>query len=154
MKQRHLARRMALQVLFEVDLAHHMPGVVLTERLADQDEVLTDEVLTAEATEFAQRLVHGVIVYQAKLDAVIAQHAPEWPVSQIAAIDRNILRMALWEIGVDGTPVKVAINEAVELAKVFGAEASPRFVNGVLGAATRDDFDIRQALAQPARAHE
>ncbi len=149
MKQRHLARRVALQVLFEVDLAHHLPGVVLTERLADQDEVLTPE-----ATEFAQRLVHGVIVYRAQLDEVIAQHAPEWPVSQIAAIDRNVLRMALWEIGVDGTPVKVAINEAVELAKVFGSEASPRFVNGVLGAATRDDFDIRQALAQPARAHE
>ncbi len=149
MKQRHLARRIALQVLFEVDLAHHMPGVVLTERLADQDEVLT-----SEATEFARRLVHGVIVYQAQLDSVIAQHAPEWPVSQIAAIDCNILRMALWEIGVDGTPIKVAINEAVELAKEFGSEASPRFVNGVLGAATRDDFDIRQALAQPARAHE
>lgn len=149
MKQRHLARRIALQVLFEVDLAHHMPGVVLTERLVDQDEMLTPE-----ATEFAQRLVHGVIVYQAQLDAVIALHAPEWPVSQIAAIDRNILRMALWEIGVLSTPVKVAINEAVELAKVFGSEASPRFVNGVLGAATREDFDIRQALAQPARVHE
>ncbi len=149
MKQRHLARRIALQVLFEVDLAHHQPGVVLAERLADQEETLS-----AEASEFAQRLVHGVIVYQAQLDGVIALHAPEWPVSQIAAIDRNILRMALWEIGVDGTPVKVAINEAVELAKVFGSEASPRFVNGVLGAATRDENNIRQALALPARAHE
>lgn len=145
MKQRHLARRIALQSLFEIDLAHHLPGVVLTERLADQDAPLT-----AEATGFAHRLVNGVIVYQTQLDGVIAQHAPEWPVTQIAAIDRNILRMALWEVGIEGTPVKVAINEAVELAKVFGSEASPRFVNGVLGAATRDSDDLHAMLVQPA----
>jgi N utilization substance protein B len=79
--------------------------------------------------------VQGVLAHQAELDALIQDNAPEWPLDQVAAIDRNILRMAVFEFVIDGnTPVKVAINEAVELAKLFGSDSSGRFVNGVLGA--------------------
>lgn len=147
MKPRHLARRVALQSLFEIDVAEHPPGIVLAARLEDQVPPLAEESI-----EFASRLVHGVVVYRAQLDDIIARFAPEWPVEQIAVIDRNVLRIALWEIGVDLTPIKVAINEAVELAKVFGSDASPRFVNGVLGAATRSEVDLRRLLSQPAAA--
>lgn len=141
MKPRHLARRVALQALFEIDLAHHRPGDVLTERLADQTPPLT-----AEATEFARQLVEGVVNYWQALDGVIGQLAPEWPVAQIAVIDRNVLRIALWELAFSPTPVKVSINEAVELAKEFGSDASPRFVNGVLGAATRPGIELARLL--------
>ncbi len=141
MKQRHLARRVALQALFEIDMAGHKPGVVLAHRLEDQNPPLG-----REAASFAQRLVQGVVESQSRLDAIIAKYAPEWPVSQIAVIDRNILRMAIWEMAMEGTPVKVVINEAVELAKVFGSDSSPRFINGVLGAVTRAG-DVQQRLA-------
>lgn len=147
MKPRHLARRVALQALFEIDVAAHLPGVVLAARLEDQIPPLPQE-----AVEFASRLVHGVVLYQTQLDDIIARFAPEWPVDQIAVIDRNVLRIALWEIGVDRTPIKVAINEAVELAKVFGSDASSRFVNGVLGAAARGEIDLHRLLTQPVAA--
>lgn len=145
MKPRHLARRLALQALFEIDVAGHAPGVVLAARIEDQSPPLSQESIA-----FASKLVYGVVVYRAQLDAVIAHFAPEWPVEQIAVIDRNVLRIALWEIGIDHTPVKVAINEAVEVAKVFGSEASSRFVNGVLGAATRDEVAVQQLLSRAA----
>ena len=85
---------------------------------------------------FARRLMAGVLVHRHRLNTLIAQHAPEWPLDQMAVVDRNILRIAIFELGdadMD-TPAKVAINEAVEMAKVFGSDSSPRFVNGVLGA--------------------
>lgn len=86
--------------------------------------------------EFAERLIHGVVAYQDKMDTLIARYAPEWPLDQMAVIDRNILRIAIYELsGATGTPPKVAINEAVDLAKLFGSDNSSRFVNGVLGAA-------------------
>jgi transcription antitermination protein NusB len=84
--------------------------------------------------DFAQMLVHGVIEYQDDMDRLITRFAPEWPLDQMAVIDRNILRIAMYEFLVtDETPVKVAINEAVELAKVYGSDSAPRFINGVLG---------------------
>ncbi|MBE0697911.1 MAG: hypothetical protein IH586_13395 [Anaerolineaceae bacterium] len=75
------------------------------------------------------------------MDDFIAQHAPEWPMDQVAVVDRNILRIALWEFAVARvTPLKVAINEAIEMAKIYGSDSTPRFVNGVLGAlANRQD---------------
>jgi N utilization substance protein B len=83
------------------------------------------------------------------LDSVISKHAPEWPLDQVAVIDRNILRIALWEIAVyNHTPVKVAINEAVELSKMFGSESTPRFVNGVLGSLVLHQNEIVQTLSQ------
>jgi N utilization substance protein B len=147
MKARQLARQLALQALFEIDLAHHAPDVVLRERFAD-----CDPPPSAETTDFTRRIVYGVIRHLETLDTIIARYAPEWPVAQIAVIDRNILRMALWEIGFEQTPLKVVINEAVELAKTFGSDASPRFVNGVLGAATRNEAGLRKLLQAPTTA--
>lgn len=88
----------------------------------------------ANARDFTDRLVKGVRAHQPDLDELIKQYASEWPLDQIAFIDRNILRIAIYELVIESTvPVKVAINEAVELAKTFGAESTPRFINGVLG---------------------
>jgi len=127
MKPRTRARGIALQALYEIDVAGHPPGQVLEERLADS-------ALEESLVNFTSQIVQGILPIVRDLDTIIASHAPEWPLDQVAAIDRNILRIALWEIAVSNqTPMKVAINEAVELGKVFGSESTPRFVNGVLG---------------------
>ncbi len=128
MKVRRHARIIALQTLYEVDSAGHAPGTALTNRLSD-------DPLLPEGASFAQTLVNGVLEHLAALDQLIKRYAPEWPLDQMAVIDRNILRIAIYELGPgELTPVKVAINEAVELSKLFGSDSSPRFVNGVLGA--------------------
>jgi N utilization substance protein B len=139
-KARHQARVVALQVLYEVDCANHAPAVALEHRL-DATQ------LSKAAVAFSRRLVNGVIDYQATLDVFIHRHAPEWPLEQMAYIDRNILRMAIFEFAIDGqTPVKVAINEAVELAKTFGSDSAPRFVNGVLGTLVEHKHAIMRAV--------
>jgi len=140
MKSRTRARSIALQALYEIDVTHHSPGEVLQQRL--EEDSLSDEL-----GEFARQIVFGVLPLREVLDHVIARHAPEWPLDQIAAVDRNILRMACWEFAVQGdTPLKVAINEAVELAKTFGSESAPRFVNGVLGSLADHQHDVSQEL--------
>jgi transcription antitermination protein NusB len=127
MKVRHKARVAALQALFETDCTGHHPTVVIERRLEHSG-------LPEPGAEFARELVQGVGEYGEELDRLIGQYAPEWPVEQIAIIDRNILRIAIYEILFgDDTPTKVAINEAVELAKEYGSDSSGRFVNGVLG---------------------
>ena len=94
-----------------------------------------EEMLGIEEQQRMQRLVFGVLDYHAELDEIIHRYAAEWPIDQIAIIDRNILRLAIYEFGISKeVPLKVAINEAVELAKIFGSSSAPRFVNGVLGA--------------------
>jgi N utilization substance protein B len=127
MKVRHRARVIALQALYEIDCAGHKPAAVIERRLQEAQ-------LPESGEEFARSLAQGVSSHLDWLDKLIARYAPEWPVDQIAIIDRNVLRIAIYEIllGQD-TPVKVAINEAVELAKTFGSDSSGRFVNGVLG---------------------
>lgn len=140
MKPRTRARSLALQVLYEVDLANHLPGDIYKLRL--EDTPLSDEL-----SDFARQIIFGVLPLTNTLDQIISQYAPEWPLDQIAAIDRNILRMALWEFAVyQETPLKVAINEAVELAKQFGSDSAPRFINGVLGALAEHQHEIQQAL--------
>ena len=140
MKPRTRARALALQVLYEVDLTNHPPGEVFKARL-DEDS------LSPELSEFARQIVFGVLPLTTALDSSIAKYAPEWPFDQIAAIDRNILRMACWEFTVfHDTPIKVAINEAVELAKQFGSDSAPRFVNGVLGSLADHQNELKQAL--------
>jgi N utilization substance protein B len=125
---RHKARTLALQALYEIDMVGHDPEATV-------DHLLEEERLTEENAAFARDLVRGVTRYRDKLDVHIHRFAPVWPVEQIAVIDRNILRLAIFEILLDNrVPVKVAINEAVELAKEFGSDNSPRFINGVLGA--------------------
>lgn len=127
MQIRRQARVAALQALYEIDAVNHPVDMVLQRRFQDLG-------LPSEASEFADFVVHGVLDHRERLDAMIIVHAPEWPIDQMAIIDRNILRIALFEFVVDqGTPPKVAINEAVELAKIYGSDSSQRFVNGVLG---------------------
>lgn len=129
-KQRRRVRRLALQALFEIDTTSHLPGRVIDGRIEIGE-------LSKESEQFLRWLVVGVVTNKQALDKFVSKYAPEWPVEQLAVIDRNILRLALFEIGSreSNTPPKVVINEAVELAKMFGGDSSPRFVNGVLGAA-------------------
>jgi N utilization substance protein B len=125
---RRKARSIALQVLYEVDSAAHRPDNVMRARL--EDEPLDDE----NAETFLREMVFGVLRHRDLLDNLIYEHAPEWPVDQMAIIDRNVLRIAIYELAVENdTPLKVAINEAVELAKLYGSDSAPRFINGVLG---------------------
>jgi len=140
MKARTRARGLALQVLYEIDLAGHSPAEVLKERLED-------EPLSEELGEFARQIVFGVLPICEQLDSILTIYAPEWPLDQVAIIDRNILRMATWEFAVQkDTPVKVAINEAVELAKQYGSDSASRFVNGVLGSLVDHQNEISQII--------
>lgn len=140
MKPRTKARGLALQSLFEFDLVGHNPESAVEQRISYSP---IDDSLA----EFARQIVKGVYSMISPLDGYIAHHAPEWPLDQVAIIDRNILRIALWELAVyDKTPMKVAINEAVELAKVFGSDSSPRFVNGVLGSLAENQNEIQQSI--------
>jgi len=124
---RRRARELALQTLYEVDSAGHTADNVL-------NRLLAEEKLPEDNASFVRELVTGVIQNKEKLDQNIQGFAPAWPVEQIPLVDRNILRLAIFEILIDNkVPVKVAINEAVELAKTFGADNSPKFINGVLG---------------------
>jgi N utilization substance protein B len=144
MKPRTRARSVALQALYEIDLTGHPSGEVLEERLQDAE-------LDEKLADFSRQIVFGILPLMSRLDAFIAQHAPEWPLDQVAIIDRNILRIALWEVAVsDQTPIKVAINEAVELAKVYGSDSTPRFVNGVLGSLASRQQEIHRAFKPPA----
>lgn len=118
---------LAVQALYEADSVGHEAGKVL-------DRLLSEEELSEDNANFACDLVKGVVQNREKIDENIRRFAPAWPVAQIPVIDRNILRLAIFEILLDNkVPVKVAINEAVELAKLFGSDSSPKFVNGVLG---------------------
>lgn len=135
---RHLGRIIALQTLYEFEFRSESADAT-----ADLDEVLARNLEryseTIEDKSFVSQLVKGVQAVVAKLDALIQPIAPEWPLDQIARIDRTILRMAVYELTEmqDVVPPKVAINEAVELAKAFGSDNSSKFVNGVLGTAYR-----------------
>jgi N utilization substance protein B len=140
MKPRTRARSIALQALYEIDLVGHPLGDVLKYRLDDAS--LEDRLV-----KFAESITLGVWPMKDELDTFIAEHAPDWPLDQVAIVDRNILRIALWEFAVNGdTPIKVAINEAVELAKTYGSDSSPRFINGVLGSLAARENEIRQAF--------
>lgn len=124
-RERRRARSQALQVLYEIDSVNHPVEEVLARY---------GEELSSEAREFMKTLVRGTLESREEIDVMVAESAPEWPISELAVIDRNILRLSLWELLIWGeTPVKVAINEAVELAKRYGSDSAPRFVNGVLG---------------------
>jgi len=140
MKTRRRARRITLETLYEYDIADHPPGEVLQRRIEENP-------MEKAGVEFASKLIQGVIEHQSEMDTLIARYAPEWPLDQMAVIDRNILRMAIFEFLIDGeTPVKVAINEAVELAKTYGSDSAPRFINGVLGTLADQIPTLRENL--------
>ena len=125
---RRKARRALLQVLYEVDTSGHALDNSL-------QWVLEQARLGEQSDAFVRQLAHQVVAHYKELDDEIQRHAPSWPVEQLPVVDRNILRIAIYEVKLSKeTPPKVAINEAVELAKHFSSESSRRFVNGVLGA--------------------
>jgi len=124
---RHKARTIALQALYEIDSVARRPETVL-------ERILSEADLSEELNAFVQELVDGALRNRDDIDGNIRKFAPAWPVEQIAMVDRNILRLAIFEILFDNkVPVKVAVNEAVELAKTFGSDNSAKFINGVLG---------------------
>ena len=135
---RHLGRIIALQTLYEYDFR-----LLCHDDTADLDEILGRNLeryeMTLDDKSFVKTLVQGVAKKSVELDAIIQPIAPEWPLDQIARVDRTILRMAVYELTEckDTVPPKVAINEAVELAKAFGSDNSSKFINGVLGTAYR-----------------
>ena len=124
---RRKARVKTLQALYEIDSVGHN----VAEVLGRQTE---DDPLEEESAMFMKELVEGVLSNEAEIDRVIEIYAPAWPVAQMALVDRNILRLAIFEILFNNkVPVKVIINEAVDLAKMFGGDNTPKFINGVLG---------------------
>lgn len=124
--ERRKARGLALQALYEIDCAGHPPADVMA-------NLLGEGILSTDNTAFGRRLVTGVMENLQRIDEQITSFAPAWPISQMALVDRSILRIAIYEMVIEGSsPVGVVINEAVELAKAFGSESSPRFINGVL----------------------
>lgn len=125
--RRHKGRIVALQALFELDAVGHEPEPVV-------DNILEGFAAGPEVRKFALELVQGVLQHRAQIDKVITDTAPAFPLDQLAVVDRNILRVAIYEILLDNrVPMRAAINEAVELAKEYGGENSPKFINGVLG---------------------
>ena len=147
MASRHLARSIAMQVLYELDFWRpESAGLLKDSQAYDRREALTTSTAEEFAPgidemEFIGTLIEGVLSYQEKIDAIIEKSAPEWPINQITTVDRNVLRLGIFELlwgDRDAVPPKVAINEAIELAKNFGGESSGRFVNGVLGTIYRE----------------
>jgi N utilization substance protein B len=129
---RRQARIAALQVLYELDCTKHK----VEETSA---HLRAKDTLAPEALDFSEGLVKGVLQHKSELDALIAKFAPAFPIAQMSIIDKSILRLAIFEIlSRDKTPLKVAINEAIELAKDFGSDSSPRLINGVLGSFTME----------------
>lgn len=134
---RHLGRVIVLQSLYEYELR-----TLAKDPEVDLDMIVAKNIEPYEKalgdTEFVYNLARGVAEGFEALDKALAPMAPEWPISSISAIDRNVLRVGLYELSEGQVPPKVAINEAVELAKAFGSENSPKFINGVLGTAYRE----------------
>jgi len=134
---RRKARIVALQALFESDSSGHDPEVSLS-------WLGEERTLPEPALSYARELIRGVLENKGRIDSVIKAHAPNWRVEQLSAIDRNIFRLAIFEILIENrVPLKAAINEAVELAKTFGSYNSSRFINGVLGAISQAQVDSR-----------
>ena len=137
MANRHLSRSIAMQSLYEWDFKEKKP-----EQLKEIVERNIKEFGPGlEESNFVWQIIDGVIKNLAKLDKIIAKSAPEWPIDQITIVDRNVLRMGLYELlfgNRQEVPPKVAINEAIELAKSFGGESSGKFINGVLGTVYRE----------------
>jgi len=154
MANRHLSRSIAMQTLYEWDFNNYGKD---SPPKADQplagkiNEILERNIQEfgpgLEDDEFVRDLIKGVLENQEKIDAIIIKTAPEWPLEQVNLVDRNVLRLGIYELlfgNRGGVPPKVAINEAIELAKSFGGETSGKFVNGVLGT-------IYRAIGEPGK---
>lgn len=135
MSNRHAARSVVMQALYERDMRglnnDALPAVLAA--------LLKEFAPGTSETEFATALLRGILENQEDIDALIIQYAPDWPLEKILTVDRNILRLGIYELKFDSAmPAKVAINEAIEVAKTYGGQSSGKFVNGVLGAIYRD----------------
>ncbi len=140
--ERSLARRVAVQVLYEVESAQHPADPVLTRHIVEREP-------PRQVVRYLRKLIEGIVEHRTVIESAIVRFAPEFPLEQIAFVDRAILSIAIYEFAVSGrVPVSVAINEAVELAKHFGADGSAAFVNGVLGAVA-DDASVLEQLHHP-----
>lgn len=152
MSNRHLSRTIAVQTLYQWDFNGKTDD--LLEILKLNKESFAPEF---DDQGFIEHLVGGVSKFIAEIDALIIRFAPEWPLDQITIVDRNVLRLGIFELRYDDKiPAKVAINEAIELAKAFGGESSGKFVNGVLGAVYKDmgekEIDQQMAVKKAAEA--
>ncbi|MFH1456792.1 MAG: transcription antitermination factor NusB [Patescibacteria group bacterium] len=131
MSNRHLSRTIAMQTLYEWDFNHRSQKLqdVLKNNIKEQGVGLQD-------TSFIENLVRGVTKKIAEIDEILIKYAPDWPIEKITTIDRNIIRLGIYELKFEENkiPPKVVINEAIEMAKTFGGESSGKFINGVLGA--------------------
>ena len=138
MASRHLARSIAMQTLYEWDFSGMKEGTTkLTEKNIEEFGSGLEDV----NKDFIRTLVTGVLEHRTSIDQIIEKAAPEWPLDQITMVDRNVLRLGLFELlygNKEEVPPKVAINEAIELAKNFSGESSGKFVNGVLGTVFRE----------------
>lgn len=137
MANRHLSRSIVMQSLYEWDFKRKKPEQL--EEIVGRN--LKEFGPGLEDAEFVWKLIKGVIKYSPQIDKIIEKSAPEWPLEQITVIDRNVLRIGLYELlfaDREEVPPKVAINEAIELAKTFGGESSGKFINGVLGTVYRE----------------
>ncbi len=149
MSNRHLARTIALQTLYEWDFNHGTPEDAAAVVVRNRNEFAPN----FDDNGFIEKLVTGVLEHRDEIDQLIIKYAPEWPIEQITMVDRNVLRIGIQEMKYDtDIPEKVAINEAIELAKAFGGESSGKFVNGVLGTIYKQLLAERgeTADAQPA----
>jgi len=145
---RHRGREVALQVLYAIDLAVTDPDVDAAEEPSGDptddpnrrifDRISENFVVPPPVVSFARELVSGVVAGIDELDEILGMHARNWRVSRMAAVDRNVLRLAVYELRDTDTPIAVVIDEAVDLARRFGSEPSPSFVNGVLDAVARE----------------
>jgi N utilization substance protein B len=140
MKSRTKARGLAMQALYELDMTDHKVGDVISTSLATSN-------LSEELKDFSQRIISEIYPIRETLDEIIEEHAPEWPIDQVSSVDKNLIRIALWEFAIFGeTPLKVAINESIELAKEYGSDSSPRFINGVLGSLASKKNEIKTTI--------
>ena len=148
MASRHLLRTIALQTLYEWDF--HQEKVTL-DSIVERN--LREFGPGIDDPDFAKNIVEGVISHREEIDPKIEKAAPEWPLDQVSLVDRNVLRMGIYELLYsDEIPPKVAINEAIELAKTFGSDASGKFINGVLGTIYRSEPKAMEAKEKKLKA--
>lgn len=155
MANRHLARSIALQSLYEWDFKGAPSSEGVLREIVDHN--LAEFAADSSMDAFVWELVGGIARRRPQLDRVIGASAPEWPIEQITIVDRNVLRLGLWELLFGDrkeVPPKVAINEAIELAKTFGSQSSGRFVNGVLGTVYRELADASDTASEAGRVSE
>lgn len=144
------SRQAALQLLYAIDVGQGGAEAIVPDAVDRAlDVIAANFELPAAARDYARKLAQGVAQHRAEIDRLVAAHATNWRIERMAAVDRNVLRLAVFELGWERLPVSVAIDEAVELARRFGSDPSPAFVNGVLDAIAHTLGGASPAAAEP-----